>query len=112
MTGEARLCRPCEAADDFFNAVKLVLLEDVRGEDDVRGGGPVNAQKLDFVWRRKLILLVDVSPQRADFCAPHGGPSFSTSVHFTRVVARFLQVLIVRGLADSRGFALFCSPLF
>jgi hypothetical protein len=34
----------------------------------------LNAQKLDFVSRRKVILLVDVSPKEVDFCAPQRGP--------------------------------------
>jgi hypothetical protein len=34
-----------------------------------------NAQKLDSVRRRKLILLVDVPPQEVDFCTPHRGPT-------------------------------------
>src|SRR5947209_14679137 len=34
------LCYRREAPDVFFTAAKLILWVDVRGEDDVRGGGP------------------------------------------------------------------------
>jgi hypothetical protein len=85
-----------------------------RAQDDVRGGGPP-----DLLTRKSPALCggensscgVDVSPQRVDFCAPHGG-------------SIFMQVSISRWLrVDSRkcsfcetwrirGFAPFCSPLF
>src|SRR5260370_2178282 len=79
-------------------------------------GAPLPA---DFVDAAKLILLVDV-PARTTFAAVAPRVTFYASVHsegfkfcdfvsghFTRVAARFLQVLILRGLADSRGFAPF-----
>jgi hypothetical protein len=72
LTGEAGFA-DLQAADEFFNAARLVFLVDVRGRDCPLF---VNAQKPGFVWRRKLILRVDVSPQRVDFCAPHGGSIF------------------------------------
>jgi len=39
-------------------------------------------------------------------------PPFYVSVHFTRVVARFLQVFILQDLARFVWFCIFCSPTF
>lgn len=47
----------------FVDAAKLIPRNDVRSEEDVRGGGPPG--------------------------------HFYVSVHFTRVVARFLQVFVL-----------------
>jgi hypothetical protein len=67
----------------------------------------VNAQKLDFVCRKKRVLWVAFSRKRVDFCAPRRGPIF-LQVFISGGLNSFVsQVLILRDFSSTSPRARF-----